>query len=107
MNRIRHLGEHRNILVIPQVQLDKWRDFTAVMHFYLLGKHHAPATLGLDPAHGRDRRGVAITPAVTMRYLVKAVLRRNRANLQRLEQNVITWISGHRALPIQTLITDL
>ena len=50
-----HLGDHRNVVVVPQPQLDKGRDFGGVVHLALFGENHAPATLRLDPAHLRNR----------------------------------------------------
>ena len=100
-----HFRERRDILVFPQPQLDERRDFRGVVHLGLFGKDDAPAAFRFRAPHlGRCRR-VAIATAIAMRNLIETVLRGDRADLHRLEQNVVAGIahelsSGgwHRAL---------
>ncbi len=102
----RHLAQLRNVLVFPQAQLDERCDFRSVMHLALFGENHRPAALGLDPAHGCRRRGVTIPAAIAVRHLVEPVLCGMRANLDRLEQNIIPGIA-HLDFSLCRLASDL
>ncbi len=48
---VRHLGDHRNVAIVPQTQLDIGRNLGRMVHLTLFGKDNAPAALRLDPAH--------------------------------------------------------
>ena len=92
---IGHFCEYRQVVVVPQPQLDIGRNLRAVVHFGLLGEDDAPAALGLDPAHRRGRGRVAVAAAVAVRHLVKPVFRGNRPDLHRFEQDIVARISCH------------
>ncbi len=65
------------------------------MNFRLLAADDAPAALGLDRPHDGERGRVAVAHAVAMRHLVEAVLGGDRADLYRLEQDVVSRIARH------------
>ncbi len=90
-----HPGDHRDVGVVPEAQLNKWRNFGRMVHLALFGKDDAPAAFGLDPAHFRRRGRVAIAAAVAVRHLIEAVLRRHRTDVEGLEQNVVSAVSRH------------
>ena len=96
---IRHFSQDRQIVVIPQTQLDIRRDLRSMVHFILLGEDDAPAALSLDAAHSGRSRGVAIAATVAMWHLVKSVPGGYRSNLHGFEQNIVTWISRHDSPP--------
>ena len=95
-----HPGEHRDVPVVPQPQFDERRDLRGVVHLALLGEDNAPAALRLDPAHGRGRRRVAVSPAIAVRHLIEPVLRRDRTDRQRLEQDAVGGV-GHSRLRVR------
>ena len=70
------------------------------MDIHMLGVHHRPATLGLDPPHGGVGVGSQVAHAVAMWRLVEAVLGGDRTDSDGLEQDIVARISGHdRRLP--------
>ena len=75
------------------------RDIAGGMDLDFLGADHRPAALGLDAAHGRERRGIVVAHAVAMGHLVEAVLGGDRADLDRLEQDVVARIARHSGPP--------
>ena len=97
VNPVRHARQHRDIAVVPQPQLDERGDVRGMVKLDLLGAHHRPAALRLHPAHPRERGGIAVAHAVAVRDLVEAVLRGHRADGDRLEQDVVPWITSRVA----------
>jgi len=61
----------------------------------VFGAARTPSTFGLHTAIGRLRTRLLGAGADAMRNLVEAVLHRLRADLDRLEQNVVFWIARH------------
>jgi len=72
-----HTRQARNILVLPEAELDEGRNLGGVVHLALFGEHHAPAAFGLDLAHLRCRRRIAVAAAIAVRHLKKTVLGRD------------------------------
>ena len=95
MDRVAHLGQRRDVAIIPQPQFDEGRDLRRVMDLGLFGAQDSPATSRLVAAHPGHGRGVAITLAVAMRHLIEAVLRGDGTDLYGLEQNIVTRITRH------------
>ena len=91
-------GDQGYVVVIPEVKLDIGRDFGRMVDFALFGEDDAPAAMRLHPAHLRRCGRVAIARAVAMGHLIETVLRRDRADGQRLEQRLIMWV--HRYFPL-------
>ena len=65
------------------------------MDFALLGTDHRPAALGFDFAHGGVGFGHLVAHTIAVRDLVKAVAGSHRSDFHRLEQDVITGITGN------------
>src|SRR5262245_14245516 len=76
------------------------------MHLRLLGTDHRPSAFGLDPAHGRFRIRPHMAEAIAVRHLIEPVLRCLRPDLDRLEQNVVTRIARHIALPQVSIVVE-
>ena len=81
------VGGHREGLV------GVWR------HRCVVGADSAPASLGLDPAEGGVRAGLARAEAGGVRHLVEAVGQGLGADLYRLEQNRVPGIHAHVSPP--------
>ncbi len=64
-----------------------------MVHLGLFGEDHPPAALGLGGPHLGRRRRIAVATAVAMRHLIEAVLGRVRADLHRLEEDIIAGIA--------------
>ena len=82
-------GQGREVLIVPDPQLDERRDVRGGVDLDLLGADHRPATLGLDLAHGRLGARVAVAHAIAVGHLVEAVLGRERPDLDRFEEDVV------------------
>ena len=67
------------------------------MDLHLLGEDHAPAALGLHPAHLGGSRRVAVAATIAMRHLVEAVLGGDGPDPDRLEQDVVARVTQARA----------
>ena len=88
----------RNILIVPDPELDERTDLRARMDLHLLGADDRPAALGLDAAHHRVGGRVAVAHAVAVRHLEEAVARGHRPDAHRLEQDVVTRVAhGQRS----------
>ena len=85
----------RDVRVVPETALDEAADVRGGMDFDLLGADDGPTALGLDAAHDRVGGRVAVAHAVAMRHLEEAVARGDRAELHRLEQDVVARVAGH------------
>src|SRR5690349_3326249 len=101
MHLLHHELVHREVVFVDQTSLDKWGYVASPITLDLLGTDDSPAALGLDAAH-LSHRGWSYAPhPIAMRYLEEAVTGRNRSELHRLEQNVISGNTvTHRPLPI-------
>ena len=99
MHRLDHAGVIGNVAFVPQAPLDRRGEIGRMVDTHLFCGAHRPAALGLDAAHRGHAARVAVAHPVAMGHLVKAVARRHRADLHRLEQNVEIWVaSAHRLL---------
>src|SRR5947209_5741161 len=67
------------------------------------GRFDGPTALGLDAAHDRVGGRVAVAHAVAMRHLEEAVARGDRAELHRLEQDVVARVAGHQAKRLRAI----
>ena len=56
--------------------------------------HDAPATLGLGLAERRTHPGVGLGHAARMGYLIEAVGRRYRADLNGLKEHLMAGVTG-------------
>ena len=65
------------------------------MYLDLFGADDAPAALGLHPAHGGVTLRSDMTHAVAMGNLEEAILRDDRPDADRLEQNIVPRITPH------------
>ena len=88
-------GEGRDVAIVPVAQFDIRRHVAAMMDLHHFRAHYAPAAFRLHAAHGGKRRNITITHAVAMRDLVKAIARRDRADADGLEKDVVTGIASH------------
>jgi hypothetical protein len=76
----------RDIVIAPQPALEVRRQIAAGMDLDFFGADHAPAALGLEAAHGRQRARHAMAEAVAVRHLVEAIGRGHRPDADRLEE---------------------
>ena len=83
----------RDVDFAPDPALDVVAEVVRVVDLHLLGADDRPAALGLDAAHRRVRRRVAVTHAVAVRHLEEPVARRHRPDLHRLEEDVVTGLA--------------
>jgi hypothetical protein len=65
------------------------------VYFDFLGADYAPATLGLDRAIGGLGARTAMAEHVAVWHLEKPIRRGDRPDRYRLEQNIVSGISGH------------
>ena len=79
---------HRDVPVVPEPALDERGDLGRGVDLDLLRADHRPAALGLDAAHVRVRRGIAVAHAVAVRHLEEPVAGGDGADLHRLEQDI-------------------
>ena len=87
-----HVAQAGNIFVIPQGTGGKRGGVGRRMDGAVLGADHTPTALCVDFTHGVDGVRALVAHTRTMRNLIKAVLRHNRSDLDRLEQDCITWV---------------
>src|SRR5579871_790808 len=64
----------------------------------VFGVHNAPAAFGLDLAHADQALGQVHAHPGAVGYLIEAVRSGHGTDLHRLEQDVVTRISGHGRL---------
>ena len=95
MDRLVHAGEDRDIAVVPEPALDQGRQVAGRMDVGLLCADHSPAALGLHRAHGDHRTRKDDAHAVAVRHLEEAVLGDDRADADRVEQDVISGVARH------------
>ena len=86
MDSLGHQAKRGNIPLVPDPLLDIGREIRAGMDLGFLGADHGPAALGFHAAHRRLGLRPQMAKPAAMRHLVKPVLRRDRADLDRLEQ---------------------
>ena len=65
----------------------------------VFGADHPPTALGLDCAHGSKGLGAQVAHAGAMWNLIEAVLRGDRADLYRLEKQIVAGIAIHAPGP--------
>ena len=90
---VRDPRQRGQILVVPESQFDERPDVGGRVDLDLLGAYHGPAAFGLDPAHIGLAGRIAVSHAVAVRHLVEAVACGHRADLDRLEEDVIAGVS--------------
>ena len=88
----------REVGIVPNAHLDIRGNIGRMMDFRHLGAHDRPAAFRLHAAHRRHGGGVAITHAVTVRHLIKAIAGGDGSDADRLEEDVVTGIAAHAAL---------
>ena len=88
----------REVLLVPEASLDVRRDLGGGVDLHLLGRDDRPAALGLDPAHRRERRRVAVAHPVAVRHLEEPVACDDRPDRHRLEQHVEAGVARHGAM---------
>ena len=99
VHRLAHQRVVRDVVIVPQPRLDIGRHVAAGMDLAFLGRDHGPAALRLHAPHGGMGVRVAVAHAVAMRHLEKAVLRGDRPDADRLEQDVVARIARHESPP--------
>ena len=85
---VREPGVGRDIRVVPDPSLDVRRDVCRVVDLDLFRAHDRPASLGFHAAHDRVGGRVAVTHAVAVGNLEEPVPGSDRADGDRLEQDV-------------------
>ena len=98
MDGVHRQPERRHAGLVPQPRLVGGRDVGGRVDFRLLGGDHAPSALGLDAAKRGFRIRVAVPHAGAVRHLVEAVGRGDRADPDRLEQDVVSGVP-HGLMP--------
>ncbi len=93
-----HQRERGNVVIVPEPRFDVRRDVAGRMDLAFLGADDRPAAFGFRRAHRRVRLRHGVTHAVAVRDLEEAVLRRYRADADRLEQDVVARIALHETL---------
>jgi hypothetical protein len=89
---IGHQCQRRYVTVVPQATLDVGCDVPAWVYLTNFRGHHAPPAFRLDTAHRRHRTWMAVSHAVAVRHLIKAIRRSDWTNGDRLEQGGISFI---------------
>ena len=92
-----HVGQQAHIVVIPEGDL-LVRERRGVNRAEL-GTNERPAPFGVDLAHSIQGVGFFISHPGAVRHLVKAVRGGDGSDGERLEQNVVAGITGHRVRP--------
>ena len=95
------LGDHRHgfdVAILEQHRVWIRARLTAHVEHALFGADDAPAALRLGAAHGRLGLGILAAHAAAMGHLVEAVAAGDRAELHRLEENVVAIVAGHVVL---------
>src|SRR6185312_4793281 len=95
MYGVAHQRQRGNVIIVPKPRFHVRRDVAAEVHFADLGEYDAPSSLGLDGAHRRHPGWVSMSHPVAMRDLIEAVSRGDRADADRLEEDVVTGRSAH------------
>ena len=90
---VRDAGQRGQVLVVPETQFDERTDVGGGVDLDLFGTDHGPAAFGLHLAHVGLAGGIAVSHAVAVRHLVKAVARGYRADLDRFEEDVVAGVS--------------
>ena len=90
-----HQRQRGHVAVVPQSGFGKGQDVAGRMDVAFLRRDDGPAALGLDAAHGRLGARHDMAHAGAVRHLIEAVSGRLRADLHRLEQDVVTRVARH------------
>ncbi|MOA06526.1 hypothetical protein D3C78_1261650 [compost metagenome] len=98
MHRLRHQGQRGDVQVAPQPPFVVRRAIAGGVDFHFFGADHAPATLGFYPAQFGEPARLGPAHAVAVGNLEEAVLGDDRADALRLEEDVVTGITGHAGL---------
>ena len=93
VNHVGDPGQPGQILLVPDPQFDERPDIGRGVDLNLFGADHSPTSFGLHPAHVGLAGGIPVAHAVAVRYLVEAVTCRHRADLYRLEEDVVARIA--------------
>src|SRR5262249_2710923 len=94
---IGHQAVVADVGVAPQAAIGKGRVVGTRMYRAVLGVDHGPAAGRLHAAHRRQGLRPSPTHAGAVRHLIEAVLGRLRADLHRLEQDVVMRIARHNS----------
>ena len=97
----------RDVVVVPEAPLDEPADVRAGMDLHLLRADDRPAALGLDAAHHRVGRRVAVAHAVAVRHLEEPVARRHRTEGDRLEQDVVAGVARAQRKRLRATISRM
>jgi NADPH:quinone reductase-like Zn-dependent oxidoreductase len=92
VDRLGHQGQGRDVAIVPEPRLGGRPDVAAWVDLAFLGTDHAPAALGLDPAHGGGGARQAVAHAIAVRY--------HRTDPDRLEENVVSRVPRHCLPPL-------
>ena len=92
---VAHQAQRRYVVLVPQARLDIGRNIARGVDLALFGADDGPAALCFDLTHGGVRLWHGVAHTVAVWYLEEAVLGDNRADSQRLEQDVKTGVAGH------------
>jgi hypothetical protein len=85
----------RDITVVPQARGGIWKTVRRWVDRAEFGADDSPSPLGFGAAQrGQHARPEPAIPG-TMGNLVKAILRSDRPDLDRFEQNIVTRIASH------------
>ena len=91
--------ENRDVVVVPQGEHHFREHLRAGVYAAMLGVDDRPAPFRLDPPHPGVAARAQSPHAVAVARLVEAVPGGLGTDADRLEQNVVTGISGHGSLP--------
>ncbi len=94
-----HQRQVFDVVVIPQAGLGLRRVVGGGVDHAFLGADHGPAALGLHLAHLRVGLRPVESHAGAVGDLIEPIFRHDRADLHRLEQDVVAWIAHHFGLP--------
>ena len=89
---VAHHREHLHVVVVPQPRRDVGRLVRLGVDGAVLGADRCPAALRLDGAVAGLRPRLLDAEPRAVRHLVEAVAQRLRADLHRLEQDVVTRV---------------
>ena len=103
VEHVAHQAQVPDVAVVPEPRADPVRVVALRGDRAVLGAHGAPAALRLHgPEVGLKARPVR-AGAVAMRHLEEPVGQRLRADLDRLEEDVVLRIAGHVRPPLSSL----
>ena len=99
MDGIRHQPMGANVAIIPQGGKGEGVVIRCRMHRTVFGVDHTPTAFGLDAPHRRKHLRAPPPHTGAVGHLIETIRGGDRADAQRLEQYVMSWIT-HLYLPI-------